>query len=46
MEKPKLTSFDINIYALAQGALTMAFTVQVLYLTLFMTDYLGISPVL
>ena len=32
MEKPKLTSFDINIYALAQGALTMAFTVQVLYL--------------
>lgn len=24
----------------------MAFTVQVFYLTLFVTDYLGISPVL
>lgn len=41
--KPKLTGLHINSYALAQGALTMAFTVQVLYLTLFMTDYLGIS---
>ena len=46
MGKPKLTSLDINIYALAQGTLTMAFTVQTLYLTLFMTDYLGISAAL
>ena len=46
MAKQKLTKLDINLYALAQGTLTMAFTVQTLYLTLFMTDYLGISAAL
>ena len=44
-KKPKLTSGIINSYALANGLNTMAFTVPTLYLNMFMTDYLGISPV-
>ncbi|MDY5100218.1 MAG: MFS transporter, partial [Oscillospiraceae bacterium] len=43
--KPKLTNGIINSYALANGLNTMAFTVPTLFLTMFMTDYLGISPV-
>ena len=43
--KPKLTSGIINSYALANGLNTMAFTVPTLYLTMFITDYLHISPV-
>lgn len=43
--KPKLTSGLINSYALANGLNTMAFTVPTLYLSMFMTDYLGIDPV-
>jgi len=45
MEKPKLTNTHINLYALANGLNTMAFTVPVTYLNMFMTDYLGISAV-
>ena len=44
-KKPELTSGIINSYALANGLNTMAFTVPTLYLNMFMTDYLGISPV-
>ena len=44
-DKPKLTNGIINSYALANGLNTMAFTVPTLFLTMFMTDYLGISPV-
>ena len=43
--KPKLTNGIINSYALANGLNTMAFMVPTLFLTMFMTDYLGISPV-
>ena len=43
MEKPKLTSGTINLYALSNGTLTMAFTVVTQYLMIFCTDYLGIS---
>ena len=43
--KPKLTGAIVNTYALGQGLNTMAFTVPTLYLNMFMTDYLGISPV-
>lgn len=43
--KPKLTNGIINSYALANGLNTMAFTVPTLYLSMFMTDYLGINPV-
>ena len=43
--KPKLTNFHVNTYALAVGLNTMAFQVPTLYLTMFMTDYLGISGV-
>ena len=35
----------VNFYALANGMNTIAFGVPTLYLTMFMTDYLGISPV-
>lgn len=45
MDKPKLTNFHINSYALANALNSMAFTVPVVYLTMFMTDYLGISGV-
>ena len=43
--KPKVSSALVNFYALSNGLNTMAFTVPTLYLTVFMTDYLGISPV-
>ena len=43
--KPVLTDSIINLNALSNGLNTMAFTVPTLYLTMFMTDYLGISPV-
>ena len=45
METPKLTNKHINAYALSNSFNTMAFTVPTLYLNMFMTDYLGISPV-
>ncbi len=45
MEKKKLSPMLVNSYALGQGALTMAFTVPTMFLTVFMTDYLGIDPV-
>jgi Na+/melibiose symporter-like transporter len=45
MEKPKVTESLITNYALGQAMNTMAFTVPTLFLTVFMTDYLGISPV-
>jgi len=44
-EKPRVSGKLVNIYALSNGLNTMAFTVPTLYLTVFMTDYLGISPV-
>ncbi len=43
MEKPKLTAGTINLYALSNGTLTMAFTVVTQYLMMFCTDYIGIS---
>lgn len=43
--RPKLTSGIINMYALANSLNTAAFTVPTLYLTMFMTDFLGISPI-
>ncbi|MBR6801071.1 MAG: MFS transporter [Eubacteriaceae bacterium] len=45
MEKKKLSPMLVNSYALGQGALTMAFTVPTMFLTVFMTDYLGIDPI-
>lgn len=45
MEKPKLQAKHINLFALSNGILTIAQNVPVTYLTLFMTDYLGIDPV-
>ena len=44
-EKPKVSSALVNFYALSNGMNTIAFGVPTLYLTMFMTDYLGISPV-
>ena len=44
-EKPKVSNTLVNFYALANGMNTIAFGVPTLYLTMFMTDYLGISPV-
>ena len=43
--KPVLSDSIINLNALSNGLNTMAFTVPTLYLNMFMTDYLGISPV-
>ncbi|MCQ2440071.1 MAG: MFS transporter, partial [Oscillospiraceae bacterium] len=43
--KPVLSDSIINLNALSNGLNTMAFQVPTLYLTMFMTDYLGISPV-
>ena len=43
--KPKVTNGLITNYALANAMNTMAFTVPTLFLSVFMTDYLGISPV-
>ena len=43
--KPKVSASLINNYALANGLNTMGFTVPTLFLSVFMTDYLGISPV-
>ena len=44
-EKPKVSNSLVNFYALSAGTNTMAFNVPTLYLSMFMTDYLGISPV-
>ena len=44
-EKPKVSNTLVNFYALSNGMNTIAFGVPTLYLTMFMTDYLGISPV-
>lgn len=44
-EKPKVSNSLINNYALANGLNSMGFTVPTLFLSMFMTDYLGISPV-
>ena len=44
-KKPQLTNSIINLNALSNGFNTMAFGVTGLYMTMFMTDYLGISPV-
>ena len=44
-EKPKVSKSLVNFYALSAGMNTIAFTVPTLYLTMFMTDYLGISPI-
>ena len=44
-KKPVVTNSIINLNALSNGLNTMAFQVPTLYLTMFMTDYLGISPV-
>ncbi|KPU43630.1 glucuronide carrier protein [Oxobacter pfennigii] len=44
-EAPKLTNLHINTYALSNSLNSMAFTVPMTFLTLFMTDYLRISPV-
>jgi Na+/melibiose symporter-like transporter len=43
--KPQVTSGLINSYAIANAMNTFAFTVPTLFLSMFMTDYLGISPV-
>ncbi len=43
--KPQVTSGLINTYAIANAMNTFAFTVPTLFLSMFMTDYLGISPV-
>ena len=43
--KPQVTKSLINNYALANAMNTMGFTVPTLFLSMFMTDYLGISPV-
>ena len=43
--KPQVTSGLINGYAIANAMNTFAFTVPTLFLSMFMTDYLGISPV-
>ena len=45
MEKPKVTNTLVTTYALGQATNTMAFQVPTLFLSMFMTDYLGISPV-
>ncbi|MBQ0133546.1 MAG: MFS transporter [Clostridiales bacterium] len=44
-KKPVLTNSLINLNALSNGFNTMAFGVVGMYMTMFMTDYLGISPV-
>ncbi len=44
-QKPQLTNSIIYLNAFSNGLNTMAFTVPTLYLSMFMTDYLGISPV-
>lgn len=44
METPKLENRHINLFALSQGMNMMAQTVPLTYLTLFLTDYLKISP--
>ncbi len=44
-EKPKVTNGLIFNYAIANAMNTMAFTVPTLFLSVFMTDYLKISPV-
>jgi len=44
-KKPELTSGIINLNALATGLNQMSVQVTSLYLTMFMTDYLGINPV-
>ena len=43
--KPQVTGGLINSYAIANAMNTFAFTVPTLFLSMFMTDYLGISPV-
>ena len=45
MDTPKLTNKLVGTYALSNSLNTVAFTVPVLYLNMFMTDYLGISPI-
>jgi len=44
-KKPVLTSKIINLNAFSQGFNTMAFGVTGMYMTMFMTDFLGIDPV-
>ena len=44
-ESKKLPSKIVNAYALSNGIASIASTVPSLFLTMFMTDYLGISPV-
>ena len=44
-DKPKLTNSVVNGYALSNGINMIAQTVPLTYLNMFMTDYLGISPV-
>ena len=44
-KKPVLTNSLINLNALSNGFNTMAFGVVGMYMTMFMTDYLGINPV-
>ena len=45
METPKLENKHINLFALSQGMNTMAQSIPLTYLTLFLTDYLKVSPV-
>lgn len=42
--KPKVSNALITNYGLSNSMNTIAFTVPTLFLTMFMTDYLGISP--
>ena len=45
MEKPPVKNSLVTSYALGNAMNTMAFTVPTLFLSMFMTDYLKISPV-
>ena len=44
-QKPKVSSGLVNFYALSHGLNNMAATVPMTYVTMFMTDFLGINPV-
>jgi len=45
MEKPPVKESLVTSYALGNAMNTMGFQVPTLFLSMFMTDYLGISPV-
>lgn len=44
-KKPKVSKSLVNNYALTNGLNALSFTVSMTYVTMFMTDYLGINPV-